>query len=56
MGEHERVMRVLLLLHELWPDTEYIVIWTQSGRPIFAARPEKAGDGITITEPEGETE
>ena len=55
MSDHERVMKVLLFLRELWPDTEYIVIWTESGRPIFAARPENAGDGMTITETKGES-
>jgi hypothetical protein len=55
MSDHERVMKVLLFLRELWPDTEYIVIWSESGKPIFLPRPEKAGDGMTITETKGES-
>ena len=56
MSDHERVMKVFLFLRELWPDTEYIVIWSESGKPIFLPRPANAGDGITITETEGKQE
>lgn len=52
----DRAIQAIKFLRELYPDTEYLALWTSSGKPMFIARNPDAEAGLTIKETEDNQE
>lgn len=52
----DRAIQAIKFLRELYPDVEYLALWTGSGYPYFVARNPDAEAGLIIKETEDNQE